>query len=118
MKHISDFISFDYDSWVKGKEFTVKAIYDRKDKETQEKTGYNVRCVITKDECKTYKRRDGEEFFSLIGEEVYFSTDNTNATIGSKVKPESVTANVSVKKLQNGSAFLTVYFNCKNVNKI
>lgn len=118
MKHISDFVTFDFDSWVKGKEFTVKAIYDRIDRETNSVTGKNVRCVITKDDCKSYRLRDGEGGFSQIGEEIYFSTDATDALIGCKIKPVNVRANVSVKKLQNGSAFLTVYFNCENVHKI
>ena len=110
MKHVNDFVKFDVNAWVQGKDFEVRAIYDRTDKETGAYLGKSVQIVITKDDCKNYVLRENEENFSLAYEKIYVNCDVCSAKIGSKVKLDGMTVKLSAKPTANG-AYLVPYFN-------
>ena len=117
MKHVSDFVKFDFDNWVRGKEFILKGIYDRKNKEGVI-DGKNVQLVILKDDCKGYKLREDEGHFDLVGEKIYVGCDKVSALIGDKIDASGWSVNVSAKGLPDGKGFLTVYFNTDEIKKI
>ena len=117
MKHVSEFVKFDIPAWVQGKEFILKGIYDRKDKETGAVLGKNALLVIMKDDCKNYRLRDQEETFSLVGEKVYVSCDKIFASYGDYVTFEKLSANVAAKGMANNQGFLAVYFNAVEIKK-
>jgi len=122
MKHVSDFVSFDFAKWTEGKTFEIKAIYNNVDKNTgADLGGKNVLVTITEDKCPHYVLRSeyGETSFSLKYESFYVRAGVVNAAVGDKVKFSGMISNVSARSI-NGkqSGFLTVYFSCAEIEKI
>lgn len=113
MKHVSDFVTFDFKKWSEGKVFEVIGVYDDKRKDTGEATGLkNILVAIDQDSCPNYKLREGETSFTLKYEKVYFKVRKCEVLPGDRVDFENVVCNVSAK---NG--FLSVYFNADKAYK-
>lgn len=122
MKHLSEFISFDFVRWCEGKTFEVKAIYNNVDRNTgADLGGKNVLVTIIEDKCPNYVLRTdyNETSFSLKYESFYVRAGVVSAGVGDKIKFLGMKANVSARSIKGkDSGFLAVYFNCDEIKKI
>lgn len=84
MKHLNDFIYFDFDSWAEGKEFQVISVKKWEDREMGTTLGKVVETVILKDDCKNYRLKKDEEF-DLVYEKVIFKAIEADVKKGDHV---------------------------------
>lgn len=111
MKHMNEFVKFDFNAWADGKEFKVRGVYDWKDYKTGAILGKSVQCVIVKDECKGYKLGPAEDSFDLTYEKVTFKCNTTNVKVGDLVRIVNPNPVVYV----NNGGFMDVSFKCESV---
>lgn len=112
MKHLNEFVKFDFDSWCLGKDFKVTNINPWIDRSSGTVIGSSVEVVILKDECPNYKLKDGESF-SMVYDKVVFKVTACNAQVGDYV---TLVNSSPVVYVNNG--FMNVSFKGEAVSKI
>lgn len=121
MKHVSEFVSFDFVKWSYGKVFEVKAIYNNVDKNTgADLGGKNVQLIIAEDKCPNYVINEKYETgFTMKSETFYIHAGKVTANIGDRVSIEKPICKVAARSI-NGKTqgYLTVYFDCAEIKKI
>ena len=113
MKHLNEFVKFDYEKWSDGKDFKVTSIVPWVDQKTGSMVGSKVETVILRDDCKFYSLKSAEGDFSLVYEKIVFKCKSCNCSVGDFVLAKDVSPVVYVN---NG--FMNVSFKCESVLKI
>lgn len=113
MKHLNEFIKFDFEKWSDGKDFRVTSVVPWVDQKTGSVVGSKVEAVILRDDCKFYSLKENETSFSMVYDKIVFKCKSSNCVVGDFIRIKDASPVVYVN---NG--FMNVSFKCESVLKI
>lgn len=93
MKHLSQFLSFDWQAFANGKKFLVTGVSPWKDYDTGKALGTRVEVVIVSDKT-AYRQREGEHVTNRFEKLVFKTSKTVSPAVESYISPVGVEAKV------------------------
>ena len=93
MKHLNEFIKFDWDKFVEKKGFLVTGISELQDFESKKHLGTKIEVVIIEDGTN-YKQKEGECVTNRFEKILFKIYKDVNVPLNSQVLPVNVSASI------------------------